>query len=120
MAFLEAQIPRPKSASDYKRATFEFNTKDIHPIDQMEMHKKTGEMISSTLTNTAISLSKLQVYFANVWSQLKMEKVYSLAKDNKIKYLEDLGIKVGYDPKYVNATKEIVKKENLDIAALRK
>jgi len=59
MAFLEAQIPQPKSTIDYKSNTFEFNTKDIHPIDQMEMHKQTGEMISSTLTNTAMSLSKL-------------------------------------------------------------
>jgi len=45
---------------------FEFDVKDIHPIDQMEMHKKIGEMISSTITNTAMSLSKLQVTLANV------------------------------------------------------
>ncbi len=68
MAFLEAYIPQPKLEIDYKRTTFEFNMKDIHPIDQMEMHKKNGEMISSTLTNTAISFSMLQVSFANVQS----------------------------------------------------
>ena len=55
MAFLEAQILQPKSVADYKSTTFEFNTKDIHPIDQMEMHKQTGEMISTTLTNIAMS-----------------------------------------------------------------
>lgn len=59
MTFLEAQIPQPKSIADYKSTTFEFSTKDIHPIDQMEMHKQTGEMISYTLTNTTMSLSKL-------------------------------------------------------------
>ena len=58
MAFLEAQTPYPKIVADYKSTTFEFSTKDIHPIDQMEMHKQTGEMISSTLTNTTMSLSK--------------------------------------------------------------
>lgn len=65
MSFLEAQTPQPNSATGYK-STIEFSTKDIHPIDQMEMHKQTSEMISSTLTNTAMSLSKLQVSFANV------------------------------------------------------
>ena len=72
------------------------------------MHKKTGEMISSTLTNTAMSLSQLQVSFANVQSQLKMVKVSSLAKYNRIKSLEYLVLNIGYDPKYVNASKEII------------
>ena len=85
----------------------------------MEMHKQIGEMISSTFTNTAMSLSKLQVSFANVQSQLKMEES-SLAKDNRIKSLKDLVVKIGYDPKGVNDAEEIIKKKNLDIATLRK
>lgn len=66
MAFLEAQIPQPKTTSYYNITTFEFSTKYIPPIDQMEMLKQTSEMISSTLTNTTMSFSKLQVSFANV------------------------------------------------------
>jgi len=49
-----------------------------------------------------------------------MEKVFSLAKDNGIKSLEDLVVKIWYDPKDVNAVEEIIKKKNLYIAALRK
>lgn len=49
-----------------------------------------------------------------------MEKVSSLAKDNMIKYLEDLVLKIWHDPKDVNGAKEIIKKKNLDIASLRK
>lgn len=56
MAFLQAQVPQPQATSDYKKTTFEFDIKDIHPIDQMEMHKQTGEMIFSTVTNIAMSL----------------------------------------------------------------
>jgi hypothetical protein len=33
MAFLQAQVLDPKVISDYKRATFEFQAKDVHPID---------------------------------------------------------------------------------------
>jgi hypothetical protein len=39
MAFLQAQVPDPKVITDYKRATFEFQTKDVHPTDQMDLHK---------------------------------------------------------------------------------
>lgn len=120
MAFLEAQNPHPKTPTDYKTTTFEFNTKDIHPTDQMEMHKQMGEIISSTLTNTTMSLSKLQVSFANIQCQLKMKKVSSLATDNRIKSLEDFVVNIGYDPKDVNVAEEIIKKNNLDIVALRK
>jgi len=85
MAFLQAQVPQPKASSDYKKTTFEFDVKDIHPIDQMDMNKQTREMIFSTVTNNAMSLSKLQVTLANVPLQLKMEKVSTLSKDTKIK-----------------------------------
>lgn len=120
MSFLLAQVPHPKAASDYKKTTFEFDVKYIHPIDQMEMHKQTREMVFSIITNTAMSLSKMQVTLANVQSQLKMEKVSALSKDTRIKTLEDLVIKVGYDPANINAANELVKKKNLDIATLRK
>jgi hypothetical protein len=33
MAFLQAQVLDPKAITDYKRATFEFNTKDVHPAE---------------------------------------------------------------------------------------
>ena len=56
-------------------------------------------------------LSKMQVTLANVRSQLNMEKVSDFAKDNRIKTLEDLVIKLGYDPANVNAAEELIKKK---------
>jgi len=84
------------------------------------MHKQTGQMISSTLTNIAMSLSKLQVTLANTQSQLKIERVSSLAKDTKIKSLEDLVLKMAYDPSNINVAEEIVKKKNVELLALRR
>ena len=34
--------------------------------------------------------------------------------------MEDLVVKIGYDPKYINVAEEIIKKKNIDIAVLRK
>jgi hypothetical protein len=33
MAFFQAQVPHPKEITDYKRSTFEFDTKEVHPTD---------------------------------------------------------------------------------------
>jgi ParB-like chromosome segregation protein Spo0J len=49
-----------------------------------------------------------------------MEKISSLAKDNKIKSLEELVLKIGYDTSNVKATEELLKKKNTDITSLRK
>jgi hypothetical protein len=33
MALLQAQVPHPKIVGDYKKTTFEFDVKDVHPVD---------------------------------------------------------------------------------------
>jgi hypothetical protein len=120
MAFLQAQVPDPKVISDYKRATFEFQAKDVHPADQMDLHKQTGEMIFHTLAHASTSASKFRVALSNAQTQLKLEKISSFAKDNRIKTLEELVLKIGYDPANVKAAEEMIKKKNVDIASLRK
>jgi hypothetical protein len=49
-----------------------------------------------------------------------LEKISSFAKDNRIKMLEELILKIGYDPLNVKAVEEMIKKKNFDIAYLRK
>ena len=88
MAFLQAQVPHPKEINDYKRETFEFNTRDVHRADQMDLHRQTEEMVFSTLANASTTTSKLQISLKNVQTQLKLEKISSFAKDNSIRSLE--------------------------------
>jgi hypothetical protein len=59
MAFLQAQVPDPKVITYHKRATFEFQMKDMHPTDQMDPHKQIGEMVFYTLVHASTSASKL-------------------------------------------------------------
>jgi hypothetical protein len=49
-----------------------------------------------------------------------LEKISSLAKENKIKSLEEMVLKIGYDPSNIKAVEELIKKKNVDIASLRK
>jgi hypothetical protein len=49
-----------------------------------------------------------------------LENKSSFVKDNKIKTLEELVLKIGYDPSNVKAIEEMLKNKNVDIASLRK
>jgi hypothetical protein len=120
LAFLQAQVSQPKEITDYKRSTIIFDTKQVHPADQMDLHRQTGEMVFSTLAHASSTTTKLQVSLSNVQTQLKLEKISSFAKDNRIKSLEELVLKIGYDPSNVKAAEEMLKKKNVDIASLRK
>jgi hypothetical protein len=120
MAYLQAQVPYPKVISDYKRATFEFQAKDVHPADQMDLHKQTGEMVFHTLAHASTSAAKFQVSLNNAQTQLKLEKISSFSKDNRIKMLEEMVLKIGYDPVNVKVAEEMIKNKNADIASLRK
>jgi len=59
MSFLEPTVQQPRSMADYLKTEFEFLAKDIHPIDQIEIHKQIGEMVYSTLTNKVITAHQL-------------------------------------------------------------
>lgn len=62
---------------DYLETDFEVLAKDIHPINQIELHKQTGEMVYSTLTNKTITTHQLQNSLNNTSTQLQLEKASS-------------------------------------------
>jgi hypothetical protein len=86
----------------------------------MDLHRQTRETVFSTLANASTSAAKLQVSLRNVQTHLKLEKISSIAKDKKIKTLEELVLKIGYDPSNVKAVEEMLRKKNVDIESLRK
>jgi hypothetical protein len=59
-------VPDPKAITDYKRKKFEFNTRDVHPADQMDLHRQTRKIIFSTLANYSTFAAKLQVSLNNI------------------------------------------------------
>jgi hypothetical protein len=111
MAFLQAQVPHRKEVTDYKRSTFEFDAKQVHPADQMDLHRNTREMVFSTLAHASSTIAKLQVSLNNVQTQLKLKKISSFAKENRVKSLEELILKIGYDPSNVKELRNWLRKE---------
>lgn len=104
MTFIKPTTQRPRATSDFKKVDFEVLARDINPIDQIELHKKRGEMIYSTLIGNAIACHQLQNSLNNISAQFQLEKASSQAKDTRIKSLEDLVIELGHDPKDIKAT----------------
>jgi hypothetical protein len=51
---------------------------------------------------------------------LKLEKISSFSKDNRIKTLEEQVLEIRYDPSNVKLVEEMLKKKNTDITSLRK
>ena len=120
LSHFKPKIPQPHSAADFVRTKLEFMVKDIHPMDQIELHKQTGEMVYATFVDKATMAHELKESLRNTNTQLDLERMSSTTKDNRIKTLEDIIVDLGHDPKNAKAIKAIMKKKEDDIVALKK
>jgi len=80
-------------------------------MDQIELHKQTGEMVYATLADKAMLAHQLKESLRNTYTQLDLEKMYSLAKENRIKTLEEIIVDLGHDPKDAKGIKALLKKK---------
>ena len=76
-------------------------------------------MVYSTLADKTLLAHILQNSLLNTSSQLELEKASSMAKDNRIKSLEEIIIELGHDPKDPKGIQALIKKKEEDIAALK-
>jgi len=113
-------FPHAKTTADYIRTNMEVLSKDIHPMDQIELHKQTGEMVYANLADKSMLAHQLKESLKNTNTQLDLERMSSSAKDNRIKTLEDIIVDLGHDPKDPKGIRALMKKKEDDIAALRK
>ena len=120
LSHFKPKVPQPQTAADYIRTNLEVLAKDIHPMDQIELHKKTGEMVYATLADKAMLAHQLKESLSNTNTQLDLERMSSTAKDNRITTLEEIIMDLGHDPKDPKGINALMKKKEDDIAALKK
>ena len=120
LSHFKPKFQHPQSAADFVKTRLEVLAKDIHPMDQIELHKKTGEMVYATLAEKAILAHELKESLKNTNTQLDFERLSSTAKDNRIKTLEDIIVDLGHDPKDPKGVRTLMKKKDDDIATLKK
>ena len=120
LSHFKPKVPQPQTTTDYIRTNLEVLSKDIHPMDQIELHKQTGEMVYATLADKAMLAHQLKESLTNTNTQLYLERMSSTAKDNRIKMLEEIIMDLGHDPKDPKGIKALMKKKEDDIVALKK
>lgn len=120
MSHFMPTVMQPQSAADYIRTNLEVLAKDIHPMDQIELHKQTSEMVYASLADKTLVNYRLENSLNNTTAQLELERASSQEKDNRIKALEDIIIELEHDPKDVKAVQELLKLRDADMATLRK
>jgi len=76
-------------------------------------------MVYSTLVDKALLAQKLQNSMHNTSAQLELEKASSLAKDNRIKSLEEIIIELGHHPKDPKGIPTLIKRKEEDIVSLK-
>lgn len=59
LSHFKPKVQKPQSATDYIRTNLEVLAKNVHPIDQIELNKQTGEIVYSTLVDKAMLAHKL-------------------------------------------------------------
>ena len=111
---------QPQSTADYLRTNLEVLAKDIHPMDKIELHKQTGEMVYASLADKTLENYKLTSSLNATASQLELERASSQAKDNRIRSLEEIIVEIGHNPNDIKGIQEILKLRDADMAALRK
>lgn len=70
MSFFKPRVQQPQSAAYYLKTNFEVMEKNIHPLNQIELHKQTGEMVHSTLKSKAMITQRLENSLNNTTAQL--------------------------------------------------
>ena len=80
-------------------------------MDQIKLHKQTGEMVYATLADKAMLAHEMKESLKNTNTQLDLERMSSSAKDNRIKTLDDIIVDLGHDPKNPKGVKALMKKK---------
>ena len=60
LSHFKPKVQQSQTAADYVKTNLEVLAKDIHPMNQIELHKKTGEMVYVTLADKTMLAHELK------------------------------------------------------------
>ena len=75
MDVLEPKNQVIRKTKDYKVVKLKIKLNIILLVDQMDLHRKNGEMIFINFTNTELNVSKVENMVSKVTNELKKEKI---------------------------------------------
>lgn len=66
LSHFKPKVQQPKKAAEYVRTNLQVLAKDIHPMDQIELHKQIGKMVYATLVEKATLAHELKESLKNI------------------------------------------------------
>jgi hypothetical protein len=92
----------------------------VHPLDKMDLHRKTREMLNRDVMIVNLGIKKLEVVNEKLRKQLKNEKLGNRSKQTREEELEQWVMDFGANPNDVAFVQALVKTNETKIQALKK
>lgn len=112
-------MQQPQSAADYIKTNLEVLSKDIHPMDQIELHKKPKKWYSPPWPTKHYYLTNCKIHYIILLPNQNWKNLLLWLRITRIKSLEEIITELGHDPKDPKDIQELIRKEE-DITALKK
>jgi hypothetical protein len=94
--------------------------RDIHPVDMIELHQQTSDMLYRGVLQSSPSERKMKNMVMKIEKQLTQERVATKANRIQINELERKIISLGEDPKNMTIVGDLIKEKDNEIKILKK
>jgi hypothetical protein len=71
LAILEPKVPKSLSPVDYKATQMKMKLGDVHPVDMIELHKQTSDILYRGVLQSTASVQNMQNMVLKIDKQLK-------------------------------------------------
>jgi hypothetical protein len=94
---LNIAVMEPKQQKKVTKVSIDLNV--VHPLDKMDLHRQTREMLNRDVMIVNLGIKKLQVINEKLRNQLKNEKLENRSKENKSGGIRTMGNGLGSQSK---------------------
>jgi hypothetical protein len=92
----------------------------VHPLDKMDLHRQTGEMLNKDVMITTLGIKKLQTINENIRNHLKNEKLSNITKQMRVEEMEEWIMDLGENPQDASSVQALMKTKDIEILELNK
>jgi hypothetical protein len=114
---LSIALMEPKQQKKVTKVSIDLNA--VHPLDKMDLHRQTGEMLNRDVMIVNLGIKKLQVINEKLRNQLKNEKLANRTRKIRVEELEQWVMDLGANPQDVASVQALVKTKDTEIQALK-
>jgi hypothetical protein len=115
---LNIAVLEPKEQEEGHKGVHDLNA--VHPLDKMDLHRQTREMLNRDIMIATLGIKKLQAINENIREQLKNEKLANKTKQIRVEELEQWVMDLGDNPQDVAYVQALMKTKDTKIEALKK